>query len=38
MNNVYDNPAYQDIVKHLKRELIRLRAKYEDNDGIVISL
>jgi hypothetical protein len=38
MNNVYDDPAYQDIIKQLNRELIRMRAKYEDEDGIVISL
>jgi len=38
MNNVYDEPSYADIVRQLKRELMRLRAKYEDEDGIVIAL
>jgi arylsulfatase A-like enzyme len=38
MNNVYDEPSYADIVRQLRRELIRLRAKYEDDDGMVISL
>jgi hypothetical protein len=38
MNNVYDEPSYADIVRQLKRELLRLRAKYEDEDDIVIPL
>jgi len=38
MNNVYDDPGYADTVKELKTELIRLRAKYEDEDGIIVPL
>jgi len=39
MNNVYNHPAYSEIVKELKRELIGLRQKYEDDkDGIVIKV
>ena len=39
MNNVYNDPAYADIVKELKNELIKLRRELEDdNDGVVISL
>jgi len=39
MSNVYDDPAYADVVKKLKAELIRLRAELEDdNDGIVINI
>lgn len=34
MNNVYDDPAYQEVVKDLKEELIRLKKKYEDEDGL----
>ena len=38
MNNVYDEPAYTDVVKKLKAELARLRRELEDDkDGIVIS-
>ncbi len=37
MNNVYDDPAYAEVVKELKAELIRLRRQVGDNDGIVIS-
>jgi len=36
MNNVYDNPAYTDVVKELKAELKRLRKELgDDQDGIV---
>jgi arylsulfatase A-like enzyme len=31
MKNVYHDPAYADVVKELKAELQRLRAKYKDN-------
>jgi len=38
MNNVYDDPAYGNIVKELKAELIRLRKELgDDNDSIVIT-
>ena len=30
MRNVYDDPAYQDVVRELKRELQRLQKKLED--------
>ncbi len=33
MKNVYDDPAYGEIVKDLKVELKRLRAKYKDDTG-----
>jgi arylsulfatase A-like enzyme len=36
MNNIYDNPAYAEIVKELKKELQKLRKELEDDDGIVI--
>jgi len=37
MNNVYDDPAYADVVNELKAELRRLRKELEDDkDGIVI--
>ena len=32
INNVYENPAYQDIVHELKRELKKLQQKYGDVD------
>ncbi len=32
LNNVYNDPAYADIVKELKAELQRLREKYRDTD------
>ena len=39
MNNVYDDPAYADVVIDLKAELVRLRAELEDDkDGIAISV
>ena len=31
MNNVYDDPAYADIVKTLKAQLTELRVKYKDS-------
>jgi arylsulfatase A-like enzyme len=33
LNNVYDDPAYTDIVKQLKTELDRLRKEYKDTTG-----
>ena len=33
LNNIYDNPAYADIVKELKAKLKRLREKYKDTTG-----
>jgi hypothetical protein len=30
MNNVYDDPAYADVVNQLEKELSRLMAKYKD--------
>jgi len=33
LNNVYDNPAYADIVKQLKTELQQLRKEYKDTTG-----
>jgi arylsulfatase A-like enzyme len=39
MNNVYDDPAYADVVMDLKVELVRLRAELEDDEGgIAISV
>ena len=34
LNNVYDNPAYADIVKRLETELRRLQKKYGDSDEL----
>ena len=31
MNNVYDDPAYAEIVKDLKVKLAELRVKYKDS-------
>ena len=31
LNNVYDDPAYTEIVKKLKKELAELRVKYKDS-------
>ncbi|MDT7829032.1 sulfatase [Pricia sp. S334] len=31
MNNVYNNPAYADVVEKLKAELTKLRIKYKDS-------
>jgi len=33
MNNIINDPAYADIVKELKAELIQLREKYKDTTG-----
>ena len=30
--NDYNNPAYSDIIKQLKRDLLKLRAQYGDED------
>lgn len=32
MNNLYGNPEYEKVVKKLKAQLKKLRAKYEDED------
>jgi arylsulfatase A-like enzyme len=32
MNNIYDDPAYADVVKDLKKELLRLKEQLEDTD------
>ena len=39
MKNVYEDPAYADVVKGLKAELIKLRKELgDDNDGIVVPI
>ena len=30
--NVYGDPAYEEIAKELKKEMLELKAKYNDND------
>ena len=37
LNNVYDDPAYTDVVKQLKAELERLRKEYKDTTGSTVS-
>lgn len=32
MNNVYNNPDYQDIIIELKKELLKLKEQYDDKD------
>jgi len=32
MNNVYGKPQYAGVVRELKSELLRLRAKYNETD------
>lgn len=34
MNNVYNDPEYADVVKELKKELIRLKKEVKDEDRI----
>lgn len=34
MNNVYDDPAYADVVKELKEKLAELRVKYGDSEEL----
>jgi arylsulfatase A-like enzyme len=34
MNNVYDDPAYADTVKELKKELLRLKQEFGDTDDV----
>ncbi|PRX56986.1 sulfatase [Flagellimonas meridianipacifica] len=34
MNNVYDDPAYADVVKELKVKLDELRVQYKDSDEL----
>ena len=32
MNNLYNNPLYKIEIQKLKKELLKLRKKYNDND------
>ncbi|MCE4565959.1 sulfatase [Maribellus sp. CM-23] len=34
LHNVYDDPAYADVVKTLKEELTEIREKYKDSDEL----
>ncbi|MBD8487449.1 sulfatase [Echinicola sp. CAU 1574] len=34
MNNVYDDPAYEKVVKELKEKLKKLRLKYKDSEEL----
>jgi arylsulfatase A-like enzyme len=34
LNNVYDDPDYQEVVKELKKELQELREKYKDSNEL----
>jgi len=34
MNNVYNDPAYADVVKELKVKLAGLRVKYKDSEEL----
>ncbi len=34
MNNVYDDPAYADVVNELKAKLADLRVKYKDSEEL----
>ena len=34
MKNVYDDPAYAEVVKQLKAELFRLKDRYKDDDTV----
>jgi hypothetical protein len=34
LNNVYNDPAYSEIVKKLKFELAELRVKYKDSEEL----
>jgi len=36
LNNVYEEPAYADVVKKLKAELKQLRKKYKDTTGAAV--
>jgi arylsulfatase A-like enzyme len=38
LNNVYDNPAYAEVVKQLKAELLRLRKQYGDSDELTMKI
>lgn len=33
LHNQIDNPEYASVIKELKKELLRLRDKYDENDG-----
>ncbi|MCB0633421.1 MAG: DUF4976 domain-containing protein, partial [Lewinella sp.] len=34
MNNVYDDPAYAEVVAQLKKDLAALRTKYKDSEEL----
>ncbi len=34
MNNVYNNPAYAEVVEMMKKKLDELRVKYKDSDEL----
>ncbi|MCB0854402.1 MAG: DUF4976 domain-containing protein, partial [Bacteroidetes bacterium] len=34
LNNVYDDPAYAEVVEKLKQDLQDLRVKYKDSDEL----
>ena len=34
MQNVYEDPAYEDIKNKMHRQLIDLRIKYKDSDSL----
>ena len=33
MNNIYNNPGNEELIKNLKPELLELKKKYEDEDS-----
>ncbi len=33
MNNIYNNPGNEELIKNLKTELLELKKKYEDEDS-----
>lgn len=38
MNNVYADPAYQDLVRELKKSLLKLKEQYDDRDEKYLQL
>jgi hypothetical protein len=34
MTNVYNDPAYEDVVEDLKQRLAELRVKYKDSEEL----
>jgi hypothetical protein len=34
LNNLYDNPEYQQIIVAMKKKLKKLRKKYKDSDEL----